>query len=378
MNLAIFLPNWLGDLAMATPALRALRRHFGSQTRIVGILRPKLAGLLDGTHWIDEEWHFDPRGKMPGERRWALIRRMRRERFDMAVLLTNSFDTALLAWLGGTRERIGYVRNGRGWLLTGKLYPRRVAGQILPGPMVDYYLALAEALGCRPVTQPPSAVQNVPTRPGAAALRNDSRPGAAAPHDSWRRLELAVTDAEEQLGRRIWENLHLRPDGRVIALNCGGAYGSAKRWPPEHCGELARRIADELDHDALVLCGPGEEVSAREIVALARHPRGFSLADQPLGLAATKACLKRCRMLVSTDSGPRHVGAALGLPVVTLLGPTAPIWIENPTVRGAFVALKLDCSGCGKRVCPLGHHRCMKELTPEIVFRAVLDVLHVA
>jgi heptosyltransferase II len=343
MKLGIFLPNWLGDLVMATPALRAIRRHFGPEARIVGIMRPKLLELLTGTNWLNEQWPFDPRGKEPQWRRWALIRKMRQERFDMILLMTNSLDTGTLAWLGGARQRIGFVRYGRGPLLTGKLYPPRRDGRVLPAPMVESYLALAEAVGCPPESP---------------------------------RLELAVTEPEEQVGERIWRDLGLRTDGRVVALNCSGAYGAAKRWPLEHCGTLARRIAAELDHDVLVVCGPGENAVAREIVDHAQSPRVFSLADQPLGMAPTKACLRRSRLLVSTDSGPRHVAAALGKPVVTLLGPTLPVWIDNPTVRGAFVRLDLDCLGCAERVCPLGHNRCMKDLTPDIVLRAIDDVLH--
>jgi heptosyltransferase II len=143
----------------------------------------------------------------------------------------------------------------------------------------------------------------------------------------------------------------------------------------EHCAALARCIATKLDHDALIICGPGEESIAREIVFRAQHPRVFSLADQPLGLAATKTCLRQSRLLVSTDSGPRHIAAAFGRPVVTLLGPTLPVWIDNPTIRGELVRTDLDCLGCAKRVCPLGHHRCMKELSPDAVFQAVVRVI---
>ena len=114
MKICLFLPNWLGDLVMATPALRALRRRFGPSARIVGILRPHLADLLAGVSWLDEQWYYDPRAKQSQWHSWALVQRMRRERFDMAVLLTNSFRTAALAWLGGAKERIGYVRDDAG------------------------------------------------------------------------------------------------------------------------------------------------------------------------------------------------------------------------------------------------------------------------
>jgi heptosyltransferase-2 len=161
----------------------------------------------------------------------------------------------------------------------------------------------------------------------------------------------------------------------VIAVNFGGAYGPAKLWPVEHCGALACMIAEQSGHDVLVLCGPNERDAAKAIVAAANCARVFSLAHQPISLALSKACLSRCRLLVSTDSGPRHIAAALGLPVVTLMGPTLPVWIENPTVRGIFVQNQIECLGCGQRACPLKHHRCMRDIGPERVFAAVNELL---
>ena len=116
MKLAIFLPNWVGDLVMATPTLRAVRRHFGPSARICGILRPHLSELLEGSDWLDEpDSCFDPQsrhGKRHG--RLALIGRMRRQRFDLALLLTNSCTPRLLAWLGGAQAVcVGYARDGR-------------------------------------------------------------------------------------------------------------------------------------------------------------------------------------------------------------------------------------------------------------------------
>ncbi len=342
MSIGIFLPNWLGDLVMATPALRALRRRFGRQSRLVGIVRPHLIELLAGTDWLDEQWPFDPRAKDPELRRSALVRRLRRHRFDLVVLLTNSLDTGLLAWLGGAKRRVGYAGYGRGPLLTTRLYPRRAGSRVAPSPMVESYLRLAEAVGC---------------------LRQS------------RRLELATTESERQLANEIWSRLGLRTDGRVITFNSSGAYGAAKLWPAERFAELARRVVDELDHDVLVVCGPHERETAREIVRRAGRARAFSLADQPPGLAASKSCIRRSRLLVSTDSGPRHVAAAFGKPVITLLGPTLRTWIENPTVREVFVSVELDCLGCAKRTCPLGHHRCMRDLSAESVYAEVVKLL---
>jgi heptosyltransferase-2 len=342
MNIGIFLPNWLGDLVMATPMLRAVRRHFGKEARLIGIMRPYLADVLAGTNWFDEQWYFHPKAKQDSHRHWTLIHRMRRTHIDMALLLPNSLRTALLARLGGAKERIGYSRYGRGPLLTKKVELPRCHGRVGDGPMVDYYLKIAEAIGCPPES---------------------------------RRLELATLPEDERTADYVWSRLALRPDNRVVTLNSGSSNGAARFWPSEYFAALAQRIATELNYDCLVMCGPKERALAKEIVKLADHPRVFSMADQPLDLGTSKACIRRSQMMVSTDSGPRHVAAAFGKPVVTLRGPTLPIVSENPTVQAIDMRLELDCIGCQNRVCPLGHQKCMRDLKPDMVFNEVAKLL---
>jgi heptosyltransferase-2 len=342
MKIAIFLPNWLGDFVMATPVLRAVRRKFGNGARLVGILRPYLADVLSGTDWLDEQWFYHPRAADRSERAWAVANRMRREHFDLAILLTNSFRSALMACWAGAKQRMGYVRYGRGPLLTHKLYSRRASGRIVPEPVIETYLTFADALGC-----------------GYESAR----------------LELAVTASEEASADAVFKRLGLRRDGRLILVNSGSAYGAARIWPAEYFGRLARRLSEQCDHDVLVMCGPKERGVATDIVKFADSSRVFSMADQPLDLGTAKACIRRGRLMVSTDSGPRHVAAALGKPVITLYGPTPPVWSENPTQRAINLSLDLDCIACRKRACPLGHHRCMRELTMDMVFAAVTKML---
>jgi lipopolysaccharide heptosyltransferase II len=337
MNLGVFLPNWIGDVVMATPCLRALRRHLGPLARIVGIMRPGVADVLDGTRWLDEQLIHDPQAKTAGLRGWRFVRRLRQERFDMLLLLSNSLRTGLLAAIGGAGERIGYVRYGRGPLLTGKLPPPRRDGRLVRHPMVNYYLELAYAVGC-PREEP--------------------------------RLELATTPGDELAADSAWRQLGLR-DGRVIVLNSSGAFGAAKLWPVEYSAGLGRRAAEELDHDVLVLCGPNERESARQIVRMAGHPRVVSLADQPLGIGLSKACVRRSRLMVTTDSGPRHFAVAFGVPLVTLFGPTPPIWGQNPLANEVRLSVPLECLGCHARTCPLRHHRCMRDLSVDVVHQAV-------
>jgi heptosyltransferase II len=148
MNIAVFCPNPIGDTVMATPAFRALRRGF-PQATIAGIIQPHGAPVLDGTGWFDFLISFEPRADGFAGRTVLVVRRLRREQFDLAVLLPNSFRIAAMARLAGIPRRIGYVRYGRGWLLTDRLeYPRDSAGRRIPHPVVESYLEIVRQLGC--------------------------------------------------------------------------------------------------------------------------------------------------------------------------------------------------------------------------------------
>ena len=338
MNIGVMLPNWIGDVAMATPALRALAAHFGSLDRITGIMRPYVADVLSGTGWLSDTILYDPRSRLPQLRTWQVIGEFRRRRFDLLLLLTNSLRTGAVAWLGGARERVGYARNGRRWLLTKALDPPREAGRLAPISAVDYYLNLAYAVGC------PSASP---------------------------RLELTTTKADEAAADEVWRALGLNSAKSVIVLNTGAAAGSAKCWPTEHFTELARRLANRGDAAVLVVCGPAEREAVAEIERRAAHPLVKSLANQTLSVGLTKACIRRSQLVVTTDSGPRHFAAAFEVPVVSLFGPTDPRWADNYHPREIQLRQELPCSPCAKKVCPLGHHRCMRELSVEHVYSAV-------
>jgi heptosyltransferase-2 len=335
MRIVVFGPNWVGDAVMATPALRAIRRRYDG-ARIVGLLRPLVAAALEGGPWFDDHILFDPRSRKRELRTWGALRKLRAERFDLAILFPNSIRTAGLAWLGGVRERIGYARGGRGWLLTDRLDPPETQGATrVPTPIVEYYLELARHVG-----------------------------GVA---DSLR-TELYTTAADEAAADRAWAALELVRHGRVVTLNTGGAFGPAKSWPAEHFGALARRLAVEDGVGVLVVCGPSEREAAREIVARAAHPSVVSLADQPLGIGLSKACIRRSALLVTTDSGPRHFATPFNVPVLTLFGPTHIAWTRSYHPMAVHVLHPVPCGPCQKRVCPLGHHQCMRALEPDKVY----------
>lgn len=339
MRLGIFLPNWIGDVAMATPALRALRKHVGPESRIFGIMRPYVAEVLSGTDWLDECFFYSKRPNRRELKASAVISKMRAARLDAVVLLTNSIRTAWMAWRSGARERIGYEGDLRSWLLTTRLYEPRRGLRKHRLPTIDSYLNLAYAFGC--VWEPPQ-------------------------------LELATTQSDEQLADEFWERRNLPAGERVVTLNTGGAFGAAKDWPIERFASLAGQIAADWNLHVVVNCGPSERETGRAIVAQAQDRRVISLADEPrLPIGLSKAVIRRSRLLVTTDSGPRFFAVAFGVPVVTLFGPTDTRTTRTHYAHETCLSLGLECQPCEEPTCPLIHHRCMRDLSVPRVYEAV-------
>ncbi|MDA0658978.1 MAG: lipopolysaccharide heptosyltransferase II [Planctomycetota bacterium] len=336
MNVGVVLPNWIGDVVMATPTLRNLKRHFGHDVRLIGVMRPYVRDVLAGSNLLEQEVLFDPRSSDRSHHTWSVGRQLRRMNVEVMVLLTNSVRSAALAWLSGAQQRIGYARGGRRWLLTQALTAPRVAGGWKPISAVDYYLQLSYALGA-------GQDSGIPV--------------------------LNTLPADDDAARHVWKSFGIPAGASVVVLNTGGAYGQAKHWPSSYFSHLASRIAVEREEWVIILCGPAERQQATLIEQQAAHPRVRSLAAFPSSIGLTKAVVRRAQRMITTDSGPRHFSHPFQVPVLTIFGPTDPQWSETRHPQSIHVQEAMDCSPCGKRVCPLGHHRCMVDLTPERVYR---------
>ena len=334
MKICVFCPNWVGDAVMATPALRALRHHFDS-AYIVGVMRPVVAHTLEGLPHLDDWCVWDPRSTDMTRRSRTVLKSLRQDHIDLAVLFTNSFRTAAMAWLSRASRRLGYRRDRRGWLLTNFLEPPRDKRYLVPIPAIDYYLNLAYYLGC--------------------------------PKESYN-LDLATTPSDERAADTVWRTLGLCHAGRVVVLNPGAAYGSAKRWPPSYFGELARSLVRLPGTEVLVLCGPAERPMAREIVKRSGRLGVHTLADFRVSIGLSKACLRRAGLMITTDSGPRHFAAAFDIPTITLFGPTHQQWSETYFAKAGHLQKNVPCGPCQLRECPLDH-RCMRDLGPTEVFK---------
>jgi heptosyltransferase-2 len=288
-SVLVVCPTWVGDTVMATPVLRGLRAAL-PDAHLAAMLAPGLEEVLDGCGWIDEMIVRRDRGAL-GPWRAARVLRSRR-RFDAALLLPNSFRTALTVRLARIPVRIGYGRDGRRRLLT---HAVAVPVETTPVPAVRYYRELAEtALGGEPIDA---------------------------------RIELGVTDAQVQAADRLLDGV----GAPLVVLNPGGNRAD-KRWPAERFAEVADALARHDGATVAVSGSPGERDLTRRIAAAAAAPI-IDLADRGIGLGVLKAVLRRAALLVTNDTGPRHLAAALGTPVVSLFGPTDHRWTTLEGVR---------------------------------------------
>ncbi len=331
------LPNWVGDTVLATPALRALRRRFPRAALAVAG-GAHLTSLLGGGDLFDESAAL-ARGASRAERR-ANVRALAALHADLAVILPHSFRSAWEVFRAGVPSRAGYRREGRGWLLTESLRPHRIEGRIVPVPMVFQYLELVALLGA-------------------------SGDGAGP--------ALPVSDGARGAAERELLRLGHRAGERLIALNPGASFGPSKVWPIAYLAEVADALQREAGTRAIILCGPGEEGLARELRSRMTTPP-LDMAGAPLPLDTTKAVLERAALLITTDTGPRHIAVAVGTPALVLMGPTDPRYTHSHLGPSLVLRRDVPCGPCHLKVCPLDH-RCMREILPADVLLAARHLL---
>lgn len=313
-------PNWIGDAVMSLPVLRALRRSDpGGTITVLAKGGPAAIYRAEGT--------ADDVRTASGL--LADFRAAARAGFSEAWLLPNSFRSALVPYLARIPERIGYASDGRAALLTRALPPP---------PRTDHQLRdydpLLRSRGVEPDRDPP----RLPIPAGAAALADAALTRAGLPRD-----------------------------GSLVLIAPGAAFGWTKRWPPDRFGRLADALAARGRACALVI-GPGEEPLAAEVRgASAGALPVLGLDLDPVGVAALAA---RARVVVANDSGPMHLAAAVGTPVVALFGPTDPGRTGPIGARSEVLDRYVFCSPCYLKVCPY-QHECMTEIPVESVLSAV-------
>jgi heptosyltransferase-2 len=330
-NILIRGVNWVGDAIMTLPAIHAIRRAY-PEANISLLVKPGVAPLFEENPDIDEivlykESHRRFFGRL------QLAMSLRQRRFTRAILLQNAFDAALIAFLAGIPERIGYDRDGRGFMLTKAIPPR---GGDRKTHHIDYYLNLLREAG-------------IPAESSEPRLR---------------------LDIDELHAARATLSGLSRP---ILGINPGSAYGPSKRWLPERFAEVAGWFIKQTHGSVVIFGGKGETDIAGEIFK-AIPMNKISVAGRT-SLRELAALIAECDVFLTNDSGPMHIAYAVGTPLVAIFGSTSPA-LTGPVGYGhVVVSAGLECSPCFARRCDKDYIQCMFSVTSEEVFDKVRRML---
>jgi heptosyltransferase-2 len=338
--------NWVGDAVMTVPALRQLRRLF-PDAHITLATRSWARGLFEDAEFIDDVMVHEGSGLRSVVQQ---VREWRRRSFDLAVVLPNSLETALVASLARVPLRIGYSTDGRQRLLT---HPLDLPEAHNSQHEVFHYLNIVARLEWL-VNREQSFLD---TQPDASLHVNEFRKIAA-------RKILRANGIKGFPG--ITDN---RP---LIALCPGSTNSRAKRWPNDRYAALADRFVDEFSAEVLLIGSAAEEQVSLEVSGNMNHKPVILTGKTEL--SELVAVLSLVDLLVTNDTGPAHIAAALGRPTLVIFGPTNPVTTRPFSPFGEVVRHPPDCAPCMLRDCPIDH-RCMTAITPDELFERARVVM---
>lgn len=306
LRLLIVLPSWVGDVAMATPALARIRRTLKGSF-IGALARPGIDEVLSGSEFFDETHVFVPQGIMAPKHAAAKVRP---RQYDTALLLTNSFSTALITRLAGIPNRIGFDKDARGLLLTDSLdepHDPTILSKRTPVPAVDWYWALSERL-----LNPQASVSPKPT--------------CLPPMPPEELLSLATTPADEAAADELLSRAGVSSAAGMAILIPGGN-NPLKRWPAERFAALAAELGTTGKLKVLINGSPAEAELCAQVASAAG---AINLAALGNRIGTLKALVRRAKILITNDTGPRYFALAFGTPCVALYGPTDVRWTRSP------------------------------------------------
>ncbi len=332
-------PNWVGDAVMATPTLRALRAHFPS-ARITLIAPRGVALVLQGAPWFDDLLRCRAGELGPARDFLRCARELRGRGCELGFALPSSFSSALMLWMARVPRRVGYARDLRSALLTDAVPRPSDGGRFVPTYMVDFYLRLCQEVGI---------------------VAQD------------RRTELFFSPEDAAQADRILQARGIQPGEPLVLLHPGASFGPSKRWPAGSFGALADLLARDRQARIAIIGSPAERGASAEIVAGA-GALVTDLTDCGIDLHLLKCVVARTSLLVTTDSGPRHYGVALGIPTVCIMGPTHPGYSTSAKPNDHVLRVEVPCGPCQRKACRRDH-RCMEAITPAMAYEACVQAM---
>jgi heptosyltransferase-2 len=319
--------NWVGDNILALPTYRALQHRFKHEGGIA-VAAPENVSTLLASSGICRKvipWSGRTRDR---------IASLKRGRFRRAVILPNSFRAAMITYAAGINERWGYSTDCRSLLLT-HVVPRITDR----GHQLEDYARLLAAMNA------PRVVDEIPS------------------------IKLPV--AVRERARRKLRARGLRTDRPLFGIHAGGLYGRAKHWGDQRYAQVAERLRAD-GFGVVLLTSPGEREQAE---AIASSLDGVPIIGESGDVLEIAAAISHCSIIITNDSGPLHLAAALAVPSVSIFGPTDP---DRTVIPGAsrVVRAETPCQPCYARECPLGHHRCMNEISVDDVYAAAIGLFN--
>ncbi len=330
-NIIVRMPNWLGDMVMATPILADLRNHW-PETKITACCQGALATVIQEDPHIDEIFSFErPRYWWNQAEVQKITTRLQEKQYDLGILLTNSFSSAYLFWRGKILNRIGYATNGRSLLLHSPIpFPKTRDTQHL----VTTYKMLLDPLkiGC----------------------------SHSAPM-------LYLSKEERKQAEQQLKIAGIESSDYVIGINPGAAYGSAKCWLPERFEALTKKLL-HFPTIKVIYFGDKKGTPLVENICRKFPNRVLNMAGKT-SLRELMALIAQCHLFLTNDSGPMHLASALQIPLIALFGSTSD-QTTGPYGGGKILHKRVSCSPCYRRECPIDF-RCMKQITVEEVYDAI-------
>jgi heptosyltransferase-2 len=336
--------NWVGDAVISIPAMREIRRLF-PEARISLLVRPWVREIYAAAEFVDEILEYDKNGIHHG---WSGFHRLASDlkngRFELAILLQNAFEAALLTWYARIPRRVGYARDGRSPLLTNAC---KIDPEVRRVHQAYYYLNILSEMGWLP----------------ARLWERDDYP---------LRIQIPVRDQDFEAARATLRSAGIIESETIIGVNPGAFYGAAKRWFPDRYAAVADSLVEHFKA-RIVIFGSSNDVRVAEEVAAGMKHRPVILAGRTT-LGLFMGLIKACRLLITNDSGPMHLAAALDVPQLAIFGSTSEIATGPLSRKAVVIKNQVDCNPCFLRECPTDF-RCMKGITVEQVLEKARKIL---